>query len=150
MKIDYGKPFFYDVQVIIPHKDRQWFVLPWDIKRAIDYERYQLFQNGIKYNYYDALVGSLINVPTTGNPQSPNIRVARIVRLKITNVRHRDWLITRSQFVSDFDLDNLEPIYNYLRHDYNQADQRQIYNDLEYWQKYIQNQNAATEEQQMV
>lgn len=40
MKIDYGKPFFYDVQVIIPHKDRQWFVLPWDIKRAIDYERY--------------------------------------------------------------------------------------------------------------
>ncbi|WP_445329502.1 DUF7679 family protein [Weissella confusa] len=63
------------------------------------------------------MFGSLINVPATGNPQSPNIRVARIVRLRITNVRHRDWLITRSQFVSDFDLENLEPIYNYLRHD---------------------------------
>lgn len=150
MRIDYGKPFFYDVQVIIPNQGRQWFVLPWDIKRAIEYERYQLFQHGIKYNYYDAIVGGLINVPTNENVLKPNIRVSRIVRIKITNVRHTDWLNTRSQFVSHFNLDDLQPIYNYLRHDYNQKDQHQIYDDLQYWQKYIQKQHLVTEEQQMV
>lgn len=89
-------------------------------------------------------------MPTNENVLNPNIRVARIVRIKITNVRHTDWLNTRSQFVSDFNLDDLQPIYNYLRHDYNQKDQRQIYDDLQYWQKYIQKQHLVPEEQQMV
>ncbi|WP_455685213.1 DUF7679 family protein [Weissella soli] len=67
----------------------------------------------------------------------------------MTNVRHRDCLITRSQFVFDLDLENLEPIYNYLRH-YYKKDHCQIHDDLQYWQKYTQNPNAAAEKRQMV
>ena len=143
MKVNYERPVFFSVLVLMPSSDRQWFMLPKDLNKAIHAEIKRVHYEGAKFNYYDALVGSLVNVPTSGSASEPQIRVGRIIRVTPTNDTHQEWLRTRSQFVSNFEPANKEFIYNYLRHDFSSADKKQIAADVNYWSNYIQKRRQA-------
>ena len=131
------------VLVKLANQVTKWYQLPKDLQKAIKYE----LQRTTNFDYKSMLKDAIINVPISKYGKNGRVKIScgRIIAVKLKHqTRVKINCITRSQWIKLKFKFGFLPSYfatiNYLRHDYNPANQKRITHDLrriiwhDYWQ----------------
>lgn len=125
----------FKVHVILSWGEQRDYLVANDIEPGLEHRL------ATRRNWQEVMRGALINVPVapylpSGKPMPPisTAKVVDVVAIPADDLSE-GLQRTRSQFIMAAVWENQDSRtnYNYLRHDYDLASQRQIKADVEYW-----------------
>lgn len=124
------------VKVLLPNGEKRWYCLAKKLVNGVKLEQ----KLGNKHSFA-TLSGNYITVPVSGYDQKSH------AKLSVGKIVFLHWytgdlpaLYTRSQFVTEDGLHNLQASYTYMRHDYRLINRFRILKSLYYWKKQLRKQ----------
>lgn len=127
--------YAFKVHVILSWGEQRDYLVANDVEPGLEHRL------ATRKNWQEVMRGALINVPVapylpSGKPMPPisTAKVVDVVAIPADDLSE-GLQRTRSQFIMAAVWENQDSRtnYNYLRHDYDLASQRQIKADVEYW-----------------